>query len=140
MLEKREEREEKRERVMGRIDKIESFRDLKVYQRAYACSLDIHRMSLTFPKHEQMELAGQIRRASKSVAMNIAEGFGKNSSLAEFKRFVMIALGSCDEVRVQIDYSRDLGYISQEEHGRYEEEYVVVKRMLISMLKNWRKI
>ena len=54
-----------------------TFEDLDVFQRAYRISLDLHRASLTFPAVEQRALADQIRRASKSICGNIAEGFGK---------------------------------------------------------------
>ena len=117
-----------------------SFRELKVYQRAYKNSLEIHKISLEFPKYEQIELGSQIRRATKSIVMNIAEGYGRSGSLPDFKRFLIMALGSNDEVRVQLDYCRDLGYITEEQHSHYEEEYVVVGKMLTNMLKKWQKL
>jgi four helix bundle protein len=65
-------------------NRIKSFEDLEVFQRAYALSLIIHKVSLNFhkvllnfPRHEQFGFAEQIRRASKSICANIAEGFGK---------------------------------------------------------------
>ena len=118
---------------------MQSFRELEVYKRAYKCSLEIHKISMGFPQHEQYELGSQIRRASKSVAMNIAEGFGRNDSLADFKRFLIISRGSCNEVRVQLDYCRDLKYISEEQYNAYEEEYVIIGKMLTKMLQNWVK-
>ena len=117
---------------------MESFRELLVYQKAYKISLEIHKLSLTFPRHEQTELASQMRRATKSVAMNIAEGFGKQSSVAEFKRFLGISRGSCDEIRVQLDYSRDLEYIKKSDHNYFEEAYIEIGKMLTSMIKNWK--
>jgi len=117
---------------------MEGFKDLEVYQRAYKISLEMHKLSLAFPKFEQNELAGQMRRATKSVAMNIAEGFGKNGSLAEFKRFLMMSLGSCDETRVQLDYCKDLGYIDEEQHRRLTNEYIVIGKMLTKMIQTWR--
>ena len=117
---------------------MESFRELIVYQKAYKLSLEIHELSLSFPRHEQVELGGQMRRATKSVAMNIAEGFGKQSSLCEFKRFLAIARGSCDEVRVQIDYCRDLKYITVEQHIYFEQGYVEIGKMLTNMIKKWQ--
>ena len=117
-----------------------TFRELKVYQRAYKNSLEIHKISLKFPAFEQRELGSQIRRASKSIVMNVAEGYGRSSSLADFKRFVVIAIGSNDEVRVQLDYCRDLGYITAEQYEHYENEYVIIGKMLTKMLQNWRKI
>ena len=66
------------ERVAAMAEnRIKSFEDLAVFQRAYALSLVIHKVSLGFPKHEQFGFAEQIRRASKSICANIAEGFGK---------------------------------------------------------------
>ena len=117
---------------------MESFRELIVYQKAYKLSLEVHELTIGFPRHEQVELGGQIRRATKSVAINIAEGFGKHSSLTEFKRFLAIARGSCDEVRVELDYCEDLGYISKDEHNRYEQGYIEVGKMLTGMIKTWQ--
>ena len=108
-----------------------SFEDLEVFQRAYRLSLDIHRVSLTMPKIEQHALGDQIRRASKSIPVNIAEGFGKQvGSVAEFRRFLRIALGSADEMRVWVRYAFDLGYIDEETWRRWRDEYHAIAKML----------
>ena len=117
---------------------INSFRDLKVYQKAYNISLCIHGISLKFPQFEKNELGNQIRRASKSIPMNIAEGYGRRGSLADFKRFLVMALGSCDEIRVQLDYCKDLGYIAENQYQEYSTVYDEIGRMLSSMLKEWK--
>src|SRR3954447_8009976 len=99
------------DRAMGR-KKVVSFEDLEVFQRAYRLSLDLHRASLSFPAVEQYGLADQVRRASKSICANVAEGFAKQrASSAEFKRFLTMAIGSSDEMRVWIRYCLDIGYI-----------------------------
>jgi four helix bundle protein len=117
---------------------IESFEDLDVFQRAYRVSLEIHRQSLGFPKEEQRGLADQIRRASKSVCANIAEGFGKQRySSSEFKRYLMIAVGSSDEMRVWLRYCLDLGYIDKKKWLQWSEEYRETARMLHGLRKNW---
>ena len=86
------------------------FEDLEVFGRAYRLSLEVHRASLEFPRIEQFALADQIRRASKSICANIAEGFGKQrQSRTEFHRFVSMAIGSADEMQVWTLYARDLG-------------------------------
>src|SRR5262249_32076260 len=91
---------------------IKSFEDLDVFQRAYALSLAVHRASLALPRVEQFGLAEQVRRASKSICANLAEGFGKQrDSTAEFKRFLPMAIGSSEEMQVCICYYKDLGYI-----------------------------
>ena len=120
------------------MEMIKGYRDLEVYQRAYKNSLNVHRISLTFPKIEQYELGSQIRRASKSIAMNIAEGFGKNGGTNEFKRYLGIALGSCEEVRVQLEYCKDLGYIDAKQYESYENEYVIIGKMIAKMIQNWQ--
>jgi hypothetical protein len=77
---------------------VQGVEDLGVFRRAYALSLGVHRASLEFPRIEQFALADQIRRASKSICANLAEGFGRQQqSKPDFRRFVMMALGSADE-------------------------------------------
>ncbi len=106
-----------------------AFEDLAVFQRAYRLSLEIHRASLNFPSVEQYGLAEQVRRASKSIPANIAEGFGKQrGAAAEFKRFLRIAMGSADEMRVWVRYCRDLGYIEDGTWQRWREEYHAIAK------------
>ncbi len=110
---------------------VRSFEDLEVFQRAYRLSLEVHRASLTFPKIEQLALGDQVRRASKSISANVAEGFGKQRlSAAEFKRFLMMAVGSADEMRVWSRYCFDLGYIDEETWKRWRDEYQEIAKML----------
>jgi len=117
---------------------IKSFEDLQVFQRAYAISLDVHRASLIFPKMEQYALGDQMRRASKSVCANIAEGFGRQrASSAEFRRFLVIAVGSCDEMQVWVRYASDLGYIAEETAAAWKGEYVDLAKMLRGLSKSW---
>ena len=107
------------------------FEDLEVFRRAYRLSLEVHRASLEFPRIEQFALADQIRRASKSICANIAEGFGKQrQSRTEFHRFVVMAIGSADEMQVWTLYARDLGYIDAETAERWQGEYSEIARML----------
>jgi four helix bundle protein len=102
-------------------------------------SLEIHRASLTFPAVEQRALADQIRRASKSICANLAEGYGRQKgSKAEFARFVRMAIGSSDEMRVWLRHAFDLGYIDEPTWRCWREEYQVVTRMLQSLADNLR--
>ena len=98
--------------------------DLQVFQRAYAISLDVHRASLAWPQIEQYALADQVRRASKSICVNLAEGFAKRAySQAEFKRFLLMSLGSSDEMQIWSRYIADLGYVDEQQSGRWQAEY-----------------
>ena len=118
---------------------VRSFEDLEVYQRAYRLALELHKASLKFPKIEQFALADQIRRASKSVCANIAEGFARQrSSSADVHRFVVLALGSSDEMKVWIGFCSDLGYLAVEDARRLKEEYSIVARMLHGLMNKWK--
>ena len=118
---------------------ISSFEDLKVFQKAYGISLEIHKKSLQFPKEEQFGLAEQIRRASKSICANIAEGHGKQGhSSKEFKRYISIAIGSSDEMRVWLRYCLDLHYINETEWERWRDVYKEISRMLQGLHRSWK--
>ena len=98
--------------------------ELDVFRRAYQVSLEIHRASLDFPRIEQFGLADQVRRASKSICANLAEGFGRQRlSKAEFRRFLVMAIGSADEMQVWALYRRDLGYVDAPTAERWRGEY-----------------
>ena len=117
---------------------IKDFTDLVVYQKAYQQSLEIHHTVLKYPQHEQYELASQMRRASKGICANIAEGFGKqNISKAEFKRFLLMAMGSADEMRVWVQYSIDLGYIDQNRWSAWKKSYTDIAKMLNGLHAKW---
>ena len=110
--------------------------DLEVFKRAYRISLDVHRRSLGFPAVEQRALADQIRRASKSICANLAEGFARQGvAPADFRRFVMMAMGSADEMRVWSRYCLDLGYVDEATWQGWRQEYHEIARMLQGLLK-----
>ena len=116
---------------------VKRFEDLEVFQRAYRLSLDVHRASLTFPKIEQFGLAEQLRRASKSICANIAEGFGRQRTGGnEFRRFLQMAIGSADEMRVWSRYAFDLGYIDDARWQQWRAEYEQIARMLQGLRKS----
>ena len=118
---------------------ISSFERLEVFQKAYGISLEIHRKSLEFPKLEQDGLGDQVRRASKSICANLAEGYGKHShSGKEFKRYISIAIGSSDEMRVWLRYCFDLGYIQETEWRHWRESYQEISRMLQGLYSRWK--
>ena len=112
----------------GFVSRVE---DLEVFRRGYALSLEVHRASLEFPRIEQFALADQVRRASKSICANLAEGFGRQQqSRPEFRRFLIMAIGSADEMQVWVLYCRDLGYVGSEVAERWRGEYREIARML----------
>ena len=119
----------------GARARVASFEDFEVFKRAYRLSLDVHRRSLTWPPIEQRALGDQARRASKSIVANIAEGYGRQKqSKAEFKRFLWMAVGSADEMRVWARYALDLGYLDESIWREWRDEYQTVAKMLQSLM------
>jgi four helix bundle protein len=112
------------------MNNVSRFEDLDVFQRAYKASLEIHQLSLTLPELERYVLADQLRRASRSIPSNIAEGYGKRRSSAEFKRFIQMAIGSADEMRVWLRYCLDLNYIDDTQWDSLKQEYQEIAKML----------
>jgi len=122
------------------MNKMVTFEKLEVFKRAYRISLVIHKASKKFPRDEQFLLADQIRRASKSVCANIVEGVAKQfHSKAEFKRFLLISIGSSDEVRMWVRYCYDLEYIDQKTWQEWRDEYQEISSMLHGLYKAQNK-
>lgn len=117
---------------------IRTYRDLDVFRESYSAALDVSRLCKRLPPVEQYELARQLRRAARSIPANIVEGWGKRASTPEFKRYLQIAIGSCDETRVWLDMSRDEGYIPEKDCQALKERYNRIGAMLSSLWKQWR--
>jgi four helix bundle protein len=115
-------------------EKISSFNNLKVYQKSYQLALEIHKITRTFPDIERYELGTQLRRSAVSIPANIAEGYGRKKSNAEFKHFLRNALGSCNEVQVLLSLSKDLGYIADDE---YVQQYELGKQ-IYRLIEVWK--
>ena len=111
------------------------YRKLQIYERSYGAALAVYRMTQEFPKEELNGITDQIRRASVSIPLNIAEGYAKKESQKEFKRFLMMAVGSTDEVRVLLDFAKDLGYVSDVKHEKASAEYDEIGKMLTGFIK-----
>ena len=88
---------------------VESFRELMVWQRAIELAVVIYKLTYTFPHEEFYGLTSQLRRASLSIASNIAEGQGRCSP-GEFRQFLGIAHGSNLEVQTQLVIAAKLDY------------------------------
>ena len=111
------------------------YEELRVYERSYRSALAIYRLGTGFPKEELYGLTSQIRRAATSIPLNIAEGYAKRGSQKEFKRYLMMALGSSDEMQVLLSFVKDLGYIEEERYIKGREEYKTIAKMLQRMIQ-----
>jgi len=111
----------------------QSFRDLSVWQRSIQMTVSIYRFTGAFPREELFGLTSQIRRASVSVASNIAEGYGRNTP-GEYKQFLGMARGSNSEVETQLVIARELGLGSVQLLNQAEGLNKEVGKMLRSLL------
>src|SRR6266702_16572 len=114
--------------------RIASYRDLRVYQLA----LEVHKLTRKFPANERIELASQLRRAVTSIPINIAEGYGRKRSAEEFKRFLVIALGSSNEVSVILDLARDLEYLGTDAHAELQGRCAIIGKSLTKLIQVWK--
>lgn len=115
-----------------------SFKDLVVWQRAVQLSLAIYRLTSTYPASEQFGLTQQLRRASVSVASNIAEGYGR-STRGEYLLFFGHARGSNCEVQTQLVISDGLNLGLQPLRRAAESLSEEVGKMLVAMMTRLKK-
>ncbi len=91
---------------------IKSFLDLEVYQLAHKFAMEIFKITKKFPSEEKYSLTDQIRRSSRSIAVNTAEGWGKRIYVGNFKRHLVDGMGSLEESKSWLLFARDCDYIT----------------------------
>ena len=114
--------------------KINSAKDLIVYQKAYKLAMDIFEKTKKFPTEEKYALTGQIRRSSRSVCGNIQEAWAKRRYEAHFISKLTDSDGECNETDTSLDFAKDCKYINVEEHTDLSTRCKEVGKMLGSMI------
>ena len=117
---------------------IDSYKKLEIYKRSYNLALKIHEITKSFPETERYDLTSQIRRASKSIPTNIAEGYGRQSK-EDFKRFLKISLGSCNETQVHLEFCKDLKYIDERTYNILSKENEGIGKMINVTISKWKQ-
>ncbi len=107
---------------------------MKVYQVAYELAMDIFRESQTFPREERYALTDQLRRSSRSVAANIAEGYRKRRYSRMFASKLIDADAEASETQAWLDFAFRCGYLSEERYQALVSGYELVGRMLGGMI------
>ena len=115
---------------------MRGFRDLKVYLLAYKLAMQVFDGSKSFPKDERYSLTDQIRRSSRSVAANIAEGFRKRQYPNMFSSKMADADAEATETQVWLDFGLDCGYVTKERHDELLDGYEEVGKMLGAMIQH----
>lgn len=113
---------------------IGGVKELRVYQLAYKTAMEVFGQSRSFPSDERYSLTSQIRRSSRSVAANIAEGYRKRQYPAMFSSKLADADAEATETGVWLDFARDCGYLAPEVHRQLVAAYYEIGRMLHVMI------
>ena len=115
---------------------IRSAKDLVAYQKAYELSMMIFQLSKRFPSEERYALTDQIRRSSRSVCMNLREAWAKRRYEAHFTSKLTDCDGENSETDTSLDFAKDCGYISADEHLKLVSCCAEIGRILGSMIQN----
>jgi four helix bundle protein len=119
---------------------MSGYKELEIYQLAYALSIKVHHSSLKLPKFELYEQGSQIRRSSKSIRDTISEGYGRRRYKAEYIKYLVYSQASCDEILNHLDSIIDI-YPEIPDFPPYIPEYVVLGKKINNYIlwveNNW---
>jgi four helix bundle protein len=110
------------------MSQVQSYKDLKVWQKSIVLAIDIYKATADFPSHEVFGLRSQVRRASVSISSNIAERQSRGTQ--DFKRFISIAQGSLAEVETQLLIAKELKYLPDGTYSNLNEQCIEIGKML----------
>jgi four helix bundle protein len=109
--------------------------ELDVFKLSHSLTLEIYRVTKSFPDEEKFGLISQMRKAAYSIPMNLMEGAHRLSS-KEYRQFIGIARGSAGEIKYQLLLVRDLNYVSENEYSELTSKYERVSQMLTKLAKS----
>ena len=114
---------------------LKNYKELNVWQKSYELCLRIYRITAKFPKEERYGLTSQIRRSVVSIPSNIAEGYGRKTTV-DYIRMLYISYGSVCELETQILLAGDLDFIEKSELVTAKKDIAEVERMLKALIKS----
>ena len=124
---------------MERKKHIRHFRDLEVYRRAFDAAMEIFQLTKRFPAEERYSLTDQIRRSSRSVCANLAEGWRKRKYQAVFRNKITDSMMEASETQCWLEFSLECDYILSSVFDKLDNEYEQIIAMLNSMEMNAQK-
>jgi len=116
--------------------KIESAKELNVYKLACDLAMEIFESTKSFPDEEKYALTGQVRRASRSVCLNLREAWAKRQYEAHFVSKLTDCDGEANETDSCLDFAKDCAYLSLPTHEKLVNQCIDVRRMLGAMIKS----
>jgi four helix bundle protein len=115
---------------------VRSAKELVVYCKAYELAMLIFEISKRFPAEERYALTGQIRRSSRSVCMNLREAWAKRRYPLHFINKLTDCDGENSETDTSLDFAKDCGYLSVQQHQDLTARSLEVGKMLGAMIQN----
>jgi four helix bundle protein len=118
---------------------IKSFLDLEVYKESFQLSIEVEELLKTYPSFEKFLLVDQMRRASRSIPAQIAEGYARRESLKDFQRYIRDCIGETNEMINHLllsehkQYIKKLGYADE-----LIERYTKLGKKLTNLKNNWQ--
>lgn len=116
------------------MGKLESYRDLLIWQKGMSLVADIYSMTNKYPSSDQFTLVTQTRRSAISIPSNIAEGYGRNST-SDYIRFLNISRGSLYELQTQVEIAVNLNYIPRKVFMTIYEKTEELSKMIGVLIK-----
>lgn len=117
---------------------IKTVFDLDVFKISYSFAMEIFNLSRFFPKEEKYSLTDQLVRSSRSVAANIAEGWGKRVYENDFKRHLVYAMGSLEETKIWLQFAKDCGYLKTDVYESLCLRYDEIGARVYKLYGNWK--
>ena len=114
---------------------LKNYKDLNVWQKSYELCLKIYRITAKFPNEERYGLTSQIRRSAVSIPSNIAEGYGRKTTV-DYIRMLYIYYSSVCELETQVLLAGDLDFIEKGELSTANKDKAEIERMLKAMIKS----
>lgn len=119
----------------GRAEQIRSYKDLEVWQLAVELSVAVYSATNSFPREEMYGLSSQMRRSAVSIAANIEEGYGREST-ASYIQFLRVSQGSAKELETHTIIADRIGYLGSNERAALEAQLNSVSRMLRALIRS----
>ena len=118
---------------------IKSFLDLEVYKESFQLSLEIEELLKTYPPSEKFLLADQMRRASRSIPAQLAEGYARRESIKDFQRYIRDCIGESNEMINHLLLSKHKGYIKKPGYSdELIDKYNKLGKKLMNLKNNWQ--
>jgi four helix bundle protein len=117
------------------MSEIRSYRDLIAWQKAFSVGLTVYELTRALPEHERFGLVSQLRRGAVSVASNIAEGYGRQST-QDYTRFLRVARGCLYEIETQLLFAVEFGYIARDRFEEVSGQLAECGRVLAGLIRS----